>query len=55
MKFRFVNCEACQGEGRIWLARGNDPIEHDAGECEECFGECVIAVPVEPIDMEDLP
>jgi DnaJ-class molecular chaperone len=40
---RFINCEVCQTEGRIYTANG-----------PECNGERVVEVETHPITMGDL-
>lgn len=50
---RFINCDACQTEGRI-LTNDGGPDDVDHGVCPECNGECVVEVETRPIEMEDL-
>jgi len=35
-----ATCKECDGEGRIWGARTNDPSERERwlGECDRCHG-----------------
>lgn len=49
---RFVNCEVCQTEGRIYTSNGG-PDEIDNGPCPACEGECVVEVETQPVDLED--
>lgn len=51
---RFINCDVCQTEGRIYRAYGNDPDPQDFGVCPECNGECVVEVETQTITLEDL-
>lgn len=48
----FINCEACQTEGRI-LTNDGGPDDVDHGVCPECNGECVVEVETEPVTLED--
>jgi hypothetical protein len=54
MNKRFINCEVCQTEGRIYTCDGNNPDWTDHGICPECNGECVVEIETFPIEMEDL-
>lgn len=59
MEYRFITCEHCGGEGRIFVGHPNDPHPRDAGPCLVCDGECVEEIGVEeigvePIELEDL-
>ena len=47
---RFVNCEVCQTEGRIYTSNGG-PDEIDNGVCPACNGECVVEVETQPSDF----
>ena len=51
---RFINCEVCQTEGRIYTANGNDPDWTDHGVCPECKGERVVEIATQSITLEDL-
>jgi hypothetical protein len=48
MSTRFVNCEACQTEGRI-LTNDGGPDDVDHGVCPECKGERVVEVETQPM------
>jgi hypothetical protein len=50
--FRFVLCEACQSEGRIY--RGLYEDERDCGECPVCEGTGLMEIKVEFITMGDM-
>jgi len=57
---RFVDCEACGGEGGhavLDYSRINtatiDPPYRDV-VCEECEGEGVVEIEDEPVELEDL-
>lgn len=54
MEYRFITCEHCGGEGRIFVGHSNDPHPRDSGPCPECNGECAVEVGVEPVELEDL-
>lgn len=54
METRFINCEYCGTEGRIFRGHPNDPHPRDAGPCPVCDGEGVVETEVEPVEMEDL-
>lgn len=47
METRFVTCDHCHGEGRIYVGHPNDPRPRDAGFCPACNGERVVEVKVE--------
>ncbi len=51
---RFINCEHCGTEGRIYVGRPNDPNPRDDGPCPVCNGECAVEIEVEPVTMDDL-
>jgi hypothetical protein len=51
---RFVNCEACQTEGRI-LTNDGGPDDVDHGVCPACNGEFAVEVETSPIEIDDLP
>jgi hypothetical protein len=51
---RFVLCEWCGSEGRLYSGHGNDPHPHDDGPCPACKGTGLEEVAVEPITLEDL-
>ena len=53
METRFINCEVCQTEGRIYTSSGG-PDEIDNGPCPACSGKCVVEVETQPIEMKDL-
>lgn len=53
MRTRFINCEACQTEGRILTCDGG-PDEVDHGVCPTCKGERMVEVEVQSITLEDL-
>jgi len=46
-EWRTVDCDTCQGEGRIYRGYGND--ERDCGECPDCFGTGRMEIEVAPI------
>jgi hypothetical protein len=52
---RFVNCMACQTEGRIYTADGNNPDWTDHGVCPECNGERVVEVEDRPFYGAECP
>lgn len=54
MEYRFITCEHCRGEGRIFVGHPNDPHPRDSGPCPVCNGECLEEIGVEPIELEDL-
>lgn len=54
MNTRFINCETCGAEGRIYTANGNDPDWNDHGACPDCNGERVVEIETQPITLEDL-
>jgi hypothetical protein len=54
MNTRFINCEFCQTEGRIYTCDGNDPDWTDCGICPECNGARVVEIETQPISIEDL-
>lgn len=54
MNVRFINCEACQTEGRL-LTNDGGPDDVDHGPCPECKGERVVEVEVQPITIDDRP
>ncbi|WP_282522281.1 hypothetical protein [Bradyrhizobium sp. Arg816] len=47
---RFINCEVCQTEGRIYTSNGG-PDEIDNGPCPACNGECVVEVETKPCGL----
>jgi hypothetical protein len=49
MKARFINCEACQTEGRI-LTNDGGPDDVDHGICPACNGERVVEVETQTCD-----
>ena len=49
---RFVLCESCGSEGRIYCGQYED--ERDCGPCSICEGTGMMEIEVEPIEMEDL-
>jgi hypothetical protein len=51
---RFINCEACQTESRVYTADGNNPDWTDHGVCPECNGERVVEVETQPITLADM-
>lgn len=56
-EFRFVLCERCGSEGRIYSesrSPGREPVEVDHGPCGACDGTGREPIEVEPITMEDL-
>jgi hypothetical protein len=50
---RFVNCEYCDGEGRIGYGGCFGGDRHSA-RCPVCNGECVEEVETEPVSEEDI-
>lgn len=60
---RFVQCPACNGEGRMVTGTRHHPgnwyeppeTEDIVETCNECGGSGWVAVHVEPIEIEDLP
>jgi hypothetical protein len=53
MSTRFINCEACQTEGRI-LTNDGGPDDVDHGVCPECNGQRMVEVETEPITLGDV-
>lgn len=51
---RFVLCERCGSEGRLYSGHPNDPHPRDEGECPNCRGSGLEEIDVEPVEMEDL-
>lgn len=54
---RFVLCEACGSEGRIYSEsrpRWGEPTTIDHGPCGCCEGTGIACVEVEPVTLEDL-
>lgn len=54
MNARFINCETCGTEGRIYTANGNDPDWTDHGSCPNCHGQCVVEIETSAISLDDL-
>lgn len=54
MRTRFINCETCGTEGRIYTANGNDPNWTDHGPCPDCNGSRVVEIETAGISLEDL-
>lgn len=52
--FRYVPCERCLSEGRLYGGHPNDPNPRDDGECPNCGGTGEEMIPVEPITLDDL-
>lgn len=50
---RFINCEACQTEGRI-LTNNGGPDDVDHGPCPDCNGARVVEVETFPITLDDI-
>lgn len=50
---RFVLCEVCGSEGRIYTSRGG-PDEYDNGPCPECEGTGIALVETEPVTEQEL-
>lgn len=53
---RFVLCECCQSEGRIYRdvrPRWGEPYEDDCGQCPVCCGAGEEEIEVEPVEMDD--
>lgn len=56
---RFVNCETCGTEGRIYRMGVSsrwdiEPREDDLGPCPDCHGDCDVEVPVEPVTEAEI-
>lgn len=50
---RFVLCERCGSEGRLYSGHSNDPNPRDVGRCSDCDETGYAEVPVEPMTMEE--
>lgn len=56
METRFVPCEACGSEGRIYRGHPNDPNPTDEGPCPVCEGTGMMEVEVEAaVDHPKMP
>jgi hypothetical protein len=54
MNTRFVPCEVCGSEGRIYRQHVTNPYEEvDHGECPECRGSGMMEVEMQPVEMRD--
>jgi hypothetical protein len=51
---RFINCEACQTEGRV-LTNDGGPDDVDHGVCPVCGGARVVEIETQSITLDDLP
>ena len=60
MNVRFMECGACQGEGRRRVYHHPAPWEaspcneRDDGECRWCAGTGLEIIEVEPVTLDDL-
>ena len=56
---RFVECEACGGEGRKLVrhqprqGEASPDTERDLGPCEVCKGNCFVEEQAQPVEMND--
>ena len=53
---RFVLCEVCGSEGRIYRQHVVNPYDEvDCGECPECSGTGMMEVETQPVELDDEP